>query len=201
MAWIPIVRREDAEGRWRSLLDRVAGAGGKVDNLLLAHGLRPHTLEGHMALYKAVLHQAGNSLPRAYLETLGVYVSALNGCAYCVDHHLAGLGRLLDDPARTAAVGAALAEDAPERVFAGRDLAGLVYARKLTREPAAMNREDVEALRRAGFDDGEILEIDQVVAYFAYANRTALGLGVTTEGDVLGLSPSRTDAPDDWSHR
>jgi len=51
-------------------------------------------------LYKAVLHHAGNDLLRAYLETLGVYVSLLNGCGYCVGHHLAGLRRLLDDPAR-----------------------------------------------------------------------------------------------------
>ena len=56
-------------------------------------------------------------------------------------------------------------------------------------------------MRAAGMTDGEILEVNQVVAYFAYANRTVLGLGVTTEGDTLGLSPSATDRPDDWSHR
>jgi uncharacterized protein YciW len=55
-------------------------------------------------------------------------------------------------------------------------------------------------MRAAGFDDGEILEINQVVAYFAYANRTVLGLGITTEGDVLGLSPGNAESPEDWSH-
>ena len=58
----------------------------------------------------------------------------------------------------------------------------------------------IDDMRGAGFDDGEILEINQVTAYFAYANRTILGLGSTTEGDVLGLSPSDADNPDDWSH-
>ena len=28
-----------------------------------------------------------------------------------------------------------------------------------------------------------------------------LGLGVTTDGDILGLSPGNSDNPDDWSHR
>jgi hypothetical protein len=50
-------------------------------------------------------------------------------------------------------------------------------------------------------DDGEILEVNQVTAYFAYANRTVLGLGVTTEGDVLGLSPNDSDDPLNWTHR
>jgi hypothetical protein len=39
-----------------------------------------------------------------------------------------------------------------------------------------------------------------VVSYFAYANRTVLGLGVNTDGDVLGLSPGDNDDPDNWSH-
>ena len=56
-------------------------------------------------------------------------------------------------------------------------------------------------MREAGFDDGQILEVNQVVAYFAYANRTVLGLGVDTKGDILGLSPSNSGNPDDWSHK
>jgi alkylhydroperoxidase family enzyme len=49
-----------------------------------------------------------------------------------------------------------------------------------------MARADVEALRAAGCDDGEILEANQVCAYFNYSNRLLNGLGVTTDGDVIG---------------
>jgi uncharacterized protein YciW len=59
----------------------------------------------------------------------------------------------------------------------------------------------VERLRGLGYDDGEILEINQVAAYFAYANRTVLGLGCNTKGDTLGLAPGNSEDPDDWSHR
>jgi uncharacterized protein YciW len=56
-------------------------------------------------------------------------------------------------------------------------------------------------MRAAGLDDGRILEVNQVVAYFAYANRTVQGLGVTTAGDVLGLSPADSDDAGAWGHR
>jgi uncharacterized protein YciW len=55
-------------------------------------------------------------------------------------------------------------------------------------------------MREAGLDDGMILEVNQVVAYFAYANRTVLGLGVSHAGEVLGLSPGDSDDPDNWTH-
>lgn len=64
----------------------------------------------------------------------------------------------------------------------------------------ACQETSVAALRQAGFSDGEILEINQVTAYFNYANRTVLGLGCSTKGDVLGLSPNNSDNPDDWNH-
>ena len=57
----------------------------------------------------------------------------------------------------------------------------LTYAVKLTRAPGAMNDDDVEALRRVGFSDRDILDITEVVGYYAYANRIADGLGVRTE--------------------
>lgn len=57
----------------------------------------------------------------------------------------------------------------------------LRYAEKLTREPAAVTETDVVSLRRAGFTDTDILHIAEVVAYFAYANRIADGLGIPLE--------------------
>ena len=45
---------------------------------------------------------------------------------------------------------------------------------------------DIVALLAAGADDGEILEVNQVCAYFNYSNRLLNGLGVTTQGDIIG---------------
>ena len=201
MPWIDTVPYQQSTGRLRRLYDRVKGPGDNVDNIMMMHSLRPHSMEGHMALYKQVLHHSANTVPKAFLETVGVWVSLLNRCAYCVEHHFAGLGRLLDDDARAAAIRAALESGAIEAgPFEPREKLALRYAEALTRDPSSVTGAMVAAMRAAGYDDGEILEINQVTAYFAYANRTVLGLGCSTEGDILGLSPGRSDDPGNWSH-
>ena len=57
----------------------------------------------------------------------------------------------------------------------------LRYAVKLTETPSEMTEDDVESLRRAGFSDLDVLHIAEVVAYYAYANRIADGLGIPLE--------------------
>ncbi len=200
--WISHVPYGQADGRLKPLYDRVRSPDGSIDNIMLAHSLRPHTMEGHMALYKCVLHHSANGIPRWFLETLGVYVSLLNGCSYCVDHHFAGLQRLVGEDAVSQRIRVSLESSEFEGVFDTPQVAALVYACALTTAPSdeMSLKAGIETMRQAGFDDGTILEVNQVVAYFAYANRTVLGLGVTTKGDVLGLSPGNGEDPNDWSH-
>ena len=200
MTWIATIAYEDATGRLKKLYDRIKGPDNNVDNIMLAHSLRPHTMEGHMALYKYALHHSANTLSKVYLETIGVYVSLLNECRYCVDHHFSGLCRLIDDAERAGEIRAALDARNPAAAFNGKELAGLQYVEKLTINQGEMSQADINALREAGLEDGEILEINQVAAYFAYANRTVLGLGINTEGDIVGLSPGDNSDPDNWSH-
>lgn len=57
----------------------------------------------------------------------------------------------------------------------------LIYATKLTHTPSKMTSNDVEQLRVVGFSDRAILDIAEVTAYYAYANRIADGLGVELE--------------------
>jgi alkylhydroperoxidase family enzyme len=54
------------------------------------------------------------------------------------------------------------------------------YAAKLTRDPGAMSQADVDALRRAGFDDLAILDANAQCAHLNYVNRVANGLGIHT---------------------
>ncbi len=57
----------------------------------------------------------------------------------------------------------------------------LRFAVKLTAKPSSVDDADVEALRAAGFSDRDILDIVEVVGYYAYANRVADGLGLELE--------------------
>ena len=200
MTWITTIPYEQATGALKRLYDRIKGPDNNVDNIMLAHSLRPHTMEGHMTIYKYVLHHPRNKMPKWYLEAVGVYVSQLNRCAYCFDHHLAGMNRLLDDPERASAIRSAFESGDLSASFDDKEVAGLKYVARLTLQPSELGEADIENLRAAGFDDGEILEVNQVAAYFSYANRTVLGLGINTEGDDIGLSPGDSGDPDNWSH-
>lgn len=200
MSWIRTISPVDAEGPLHALYARLAGPDGRIDNVLQIHSLRPHTLEAHMALYKNVLHHHGNQLPKWLLETIGIYVSLLNGCGYCVEHHFAGLRRILRDDIRSDAIRSALETHSFEGVFDFRENAILEYAHRLTRTPNEITEKEIDALRASRLSDGEILEVNQVASYFAYVNRVVLGLGVTTDGDVLGLSPNNTDEAGNWQH-
>ena len=200
MTWINVIPYAKATGRLKKLYDRVKGPDNNVDNIMMAHSLRPHSMEAHMVLYKYVLHHPRNTLPKSYLEAIGVWVSLLNECRYCVEHHFGGMSRLLNDDARATAIRQSMEQRNLEQAFEGQDLAGLQYAEKLTTNPVSVAKEDIEDMRGAGLDDGQILEINQVTAYFAYANRMVLGLGISTDGDIIGLSPGDSSDPDNWSH-
>jgi alkylhydroperoxidase family enzyme len=56
-----------------------------------------------------------------------------------------------------------------------------------------MTAADLQALREAGWEDREIHDACQVVAYFNYINRIADGLGVDPEGWLPPLEPPAGD--------
>lgn len=76
---------------------------------------------------------------------------------------------------------AQLEQDYQQANLSKSDRLMLDYSAKLTQRPYDMVEADVQALREVGFDDRAILDIAQVVAYYAYVNRIADGLGVQLE--------------------
>ena len=200
MSWIRIIGYDQAKGKLKKLYDRVKGPENNVDNVLLIHSLRPHTLSAHMVMYKNVLHNSNNTLPKWYLEALGVYVSHLNHCSYCFEHHFAGFSRIYPDQHEVEAFKIAVMEDRLATFFNDKLYEGCKYAFTLTRQLEDVSEKYIQSLRDVGFTDGEILEINQVVSYFNYVNRSVVGLGVNTDGDILGLSPNDSDDPDNWGH-
>ncbi len=61
------------------------------------------------------------------------------------------------------------------------DRAMLAYAVKLTVAPSSVGLEDVEELRRHGFDDRDILDIIYVVCLYNFNDRMADATGITGE--------------------
>jgi uncharacterized peroxidase-related enzyme len=185
-AWIKMLSNDEADGDLSKALDFARTPHGTVDNVMRVHSLRPATMNGHVVLYRACLHDAGNTIPEWFQEVISSYVSTLNDCPYSHANHWANARHLIGDGARADVVEAALRVKKPEDAFEGGELALLQYAEKLTLTPGKMVEADVTALRDAGVDDGQILEANQIIGYFNYANRLLNGLGVTTDGDVVG---------------
>ena len=76
-AWIRMISDSEAAGAAKEALDSARTPHGTVDNVLRVHSLRPHTMYGHTALYRSVLHNPNNSIPLWFLETAGTYTSIL----------------------------------------------------------------------------------------------------------------------------
>ena len=185
-AWIRMIADAEATGSVKEMFDLARTPHGTIDNVLRVHGLRPHTIQGHISLYKSVLHHPDNTLPPWFLETVGTYTSMLNQCEYSVTHHSLNLKRLVNDEDRANRILSSLRNRNLETSFVGKELAMLRYTEKLTLDVGGMDKSDYRALVQSGCNDGEILELNQVIGYFCYVNRLLNGLGVTTDGDRIG---------------
>jgi uncharacterized peroxidase-related enzyme len=186
-AWIKMIPENEATGVLRELYDEAMTPHGTVDNVMKVHSLRPHTMHGHVTLYRSVLHHEDITTPLWFLEVVASYVSIINDCTYSLTHHFMNARRLLNDEQRSDEILDCLHARTPQAQFDGKNLALLQYAVKLTSNVATMDVSDIENLRHNSCTDGEILEVNQVAAYFNYSNRLLNGLGVTTEGDSIGF--------------
>lgn len=92
-------------------------------------------------------------------------------------HHERGLRSLLKDDS----LADAIVSDWRTAELSTQRRAMLTFSVKLTLTPGTMTSEDAQSLRDVGFSDRDILDITEVVSYYAYANRIADGLGVQTE--------------------
>ena len=186
-AWIKIVEDEEASPALREILTLAKTPHGTVDNVMRVHSLRPHTMKGHLVLYRAVLHNDENTIPKWFQETISSYVSILNSCKYSLENHWANACYLINDSDRSDRIKIALDARRPENEFYGTELELLNYTAKLTLKPQEIDESDIVGLREKGVSDSEILEANQIISYFNYANRTINGLGVTTQGDTVGF--------------
>ena len=185
-AWIKMISDSEADPQLLDALTLARTPHGTVDNVMRVHSLRPNTMRGHVALYRAALHDDSNTLPMWLQETISSYVSILNDCPYSLANHWANAKHLIGDNEKADKIKEALNKRAPETVFTGAELALMRYTEKLTLNPGTMAQADVQALKDAGIDDGEILEANQIIGYFNYVNRLLNVLGVTTDGDTVG---------------
>ena len=176
MAWIKIIDEQNAEGSLKEQYDQLIEPWGGVDNILKIHSLNPESLAAHVKLYKTLMY-GKSPLRRTDREMIAVVVSAINQCHYWIVHHGEGLLKLTKDESLVNQ----LKTDYTLANISNKQMAMLNYTAKLTVRPADIFKRDIEELRKVGFKDRSILDINQIVAYYAFVNRIADGLGVDLE--------------------
>lgn len=174
MVWIDTISWADAEGELRDAYDWQAAALGEPAEFTMLGSLYPPIVEQRLQLYRTV-EQCPSGLSAIERQSAALITSRLNG----TDHCASGLRLKLESLGLAHEVLDAIDAD-PARVDTGQPRFDAIcaHAAKLTTTPAAMTETDFEALRHHGLGDLEILDLNNLVAYYAYINRVVMGLGL-----------------------
>ena len=179
-----MVEDEEADDQLKQIFDVARTPHGTLDNVMRIHSLRPASMIS-VTLYNSVLHSDEITLPLWFLGVIAAYVSILNSCEYSLTHHWNNAVKLIDNAQRLEVIHDALRSQSFENTFNEKEIAILDYIKKLTCDVGNLKKVGVIKLKQAGCDDGEILEVNQVTAYFNYSNCVLNGLGVSLDGDKI----------------
>ncbi|WP_219462253.1 carboxymuconolactone decarboxylase family protein [Nonomuraea rhizosphaerae] len=177
MPRVTLIDAQAASGESKSLLDDITATFGTTPAMFKAVANSPAALKMMWAAFGAL---GGGRLGAKLGEQIAVLVADRNSCEYCLAAHTA-LGRKAGVPASEMSQAQA-GHSADPRVNAA-----LGFAAKLVDSRAQVSDADVEALRAAGFDDEEIVEIVAHVALNLFTNYVNVALSVPLDFPKVAL--------------
>ncbi|WP_157220484.1 carboxymuconolactone decarboxylase family protein [Flavisphingomonas formosensis] len=162
----------DAPEASQPILEAVQKQMGAVPNIFRLIANSPATLSGLTALQGAL---GKGKLSLATRERLALTMAEANGCTYCLSAHSFTAAKFAKlDATEIAAARNGTSSDAEAA-------AALTFARALTVARGAVAPTEVEAVRAAGYSDGEILEIIAQVALNTFTNYVNEALGTAID--------------------
>ncbi len=143
------------------LLQQVSRQLGRAPNLFRLASLSPAALEGYLGIFGAL---GKGSLPSATRERIALAIAQYNGCGYCLSAHTY--------------LGEHVAKLSPEEIATNRDGhstdrkadVAVVFALRVAEMRGRVADADLTAVRGAGYDDAQIIEIVQHVALNIWTN-------------------------------
>lgn len=179
MSRIPLIDPVHASGERRALLDQVQAAFGATPAMFRAVANSPAALKSLWGSFGAL--GGSGVIPAKLAEQIAVAVADRNGCEYCLAAHTA-LGRKAG--ASAAEMAAAQQGEAADAATA----AALRFALKLVEQRGQVGEADVQALRGAGFNDEQIVEILAHVALNLFTNYVNVAFDVPLDFPAVKLS-------------
>ncbi|MSU89509.1 peroxidase-related enzyme [Rhodobacteraceae bacterium 2CG4] len=175
----PVNLEEATEAQLEAL--QVTPSNTKVSDYVLTLAHDVESLKVRSPLFNAIMYDKGG-LGRAGREIGALAASMVNRCVYCAAVHAARHAQLEKSTELTDK----LFEKGADADLDPRDRAIFDFARKLSDCPSQADADDMQALRDAGLDEDEILDLILSASLFGWANRLmhVLGDPVRTEVDA-----------------
>jgi len=171
MPRVNLVDPATATGAAKPLLDEIKGAFGTAPNMFRAVANSPAALKSMWGAFGAL---GAGTIGAKLGEKIAVAVADRDACAYCLAAHTL-LGRNAGASGQDMADAQAGHSDDPKTA------AALAFALKLVEHRGQVADADIEALRAAGFDDGQIVEIIAHVALNLFTNYVNIALDVPVD--------------------
>ncbi|MGH6839773.1 MAG: carboxymuconolactone decarboxylase family protein [Methylocella sp.] len=168
MARVNLVDPATATGAAKPLLDEIKGAFGATPNMFRAVANSPAALKTMWAAFGAL---ESGTIGAKLGEKIAVAVADRDACSYCLAAHTL-LGK------KAGASGQDMADAQAGHSEDPKAGAALAFALKLVENRGQMADADIEAIRAAGFDDGQIVEIIAHVALNLFTNYVNIALDV-----------------------
>jgi uncharacterized peroxidase-related enzyme len=176
MAWIRTIPRGEATGQLKEAYDWQAKRLGEPTEYTQLGSLFPEITMLRLQLYKTV-EACPSGLSPIERQLAALVTSVINQTPHCASGLVLKLEALGADAGYLRKV---CAEPSAARSGDARLDAIAAYAVKLTETPGRIGEGDIEALRAQGLADLDILDLNNMVAYYCYTNRVANGLGLKT---------------------
>jgi uncharacterized peroxidase-related enzyme len=172
--WRPRVRPVQLDEATPAQLEAlsVTPSNTKVSDyvLVLAHDVE--SLKVRSPLFNAIMYDK-EGLSRAEREVGAIAASIVNRCIYCAAVHASRHADLEKSTETTDAI----FRDGENAKLGPRDQAIFDFSLKLSRTPGEATPDDISALREAGLDETEILDLVLSTSLFGWANRLMHVLG------------------------
>ena len=182
MANIQVIQPTDADGYLKEVYDQILESRGKIGEIHKIQSLNPRSIIRHLDLYITLMH-GKSPLAREEREIIGIIVSSVNNCDYCVAHHSEALNYYWNDKQKIKA----LLEDYSELDLREDQKLLCELAELSTRFPDSRKVLPlVKKLKKKGMSDRAILDATLIIAYFNFVNRIVLTLDVKLEKDPGG---------------
>jgi uncharacterized peroxidase-related enzyme len=169
MARISLIGTESANAEVKEIYEKTLR--GKPGNAQKALAHRPEMLKNFLSFYPSV----GRSLDRKLYELIYLRVSLINGCHYCLQHHVASSKRV-----GLAAEDWSALKGGDYSRYSERERVALIYTEKLTRTPHDIADDDFAVLSKQ-FSEPEIVDIHLLTGLANLTNRFTDPLGLEVE--------------------